>query len=270
VLIYLKAILLGIVEGATEFLPVSSTGHLILVERFLELSTDPVFNNAFMVLIQFPAILSVVIYFWEDISPFTDDLERKQQRIMLWKKVIIAIIPVIILGGLFADAIDKLLFAPLPVAVALIGGGLVLIIMEKILNPQKVNNLNDITAPTALAIGLFQCLAMIPGTSRSGATIFGAMVMGVDRKTAAAFSFILAIPTMAAATVYKFLQNGLSFTGEQWVVLAIGGITSFAMAYASIYLLMSYIQKRSFAAFGWYRVILGTLLLIAISAGVFT
>ena len=165
-LIYLKVIILGIVEGATEFLPVSSTGHLILVERFLQLSDDPAFNNSFMVLIQFPAILSVVLYFWGDISPFTDDPGLKHQRITLWKKVIIAIIPVIILGGLFAEAIDKLLFAPLPVAIALIVGGLVLIIMEKVLNPEKVNDLNEITAPTALAIGLFQCLAMFPGTSR--------------------------------------------------------------------------------------------------------
>lgn len=269
ILIYLKAIVLGIVEGATEFLPVSSTGHLILVERFLQLSDDTDFNNAFMVLIQFPAILSVVLYFWGEIWPFVDNIAVRTQRMRLWKKLMVALVPVLILGGLFADTIDKLLFAPIPVAIALMGGGVVLIVMERVLNPSRVRELGDISMRAALVIGLFQCVAMIPGTSRSGATIFGAMVLGVDRKTAAAFSFILAIPTMAAATGYKLVQNGLSFTGEQWGVLAIGSAVSFGVAYASVAMLMGYIQRHSFAVFGWYRVVLGAVLFGAILGGVF-
>lgn len=266
---YLKAIVLGVVEGVTEFLPISSTGHLILVERYLALSEDTAFNNAFMVLIQFPAIFSVVLYFWGDIWPFVEDAGVRAERMGLWKKLMAALVPAIILGGLFGDMIDKLLFAPIPVGVALIGGGIVLIVMERVLKPTRVGELKDVSMRTALAIGLFQCLAMVPGTSRSGATIFGAMVMGVDRKTAAAFSFILAIPTMAAATGYKLLQNGMSFTGEQWGVLAVGSVVSFLVAYAAVALLMNYIQRHSFAAFGWYRVVLGIVLLGAIFGGVF-
>jgi len=269
VLIYLKAIVLGIVEGATEFLPVSSTGHLILVERFLQLSDDTAFNKAFMVLIQFPAILSVVLYFWGDIWPFVEDAAVRAQRMRLWKKILAALLPVLVLGALFGDVIDKLLFAPIPVAIALAGGGVVLIVMERVLDASRVRELDDVSMRSALVIGLFQCVAMIPGTSRSGATIFGAMVLGVDRKTAAAFSFILAIPTMAAATGYKLIQNGLSFTGEQWGVLAVGSVVSFLVAYASVALLMNYIQSHSFVVFGWYRVVLGAVLLGAILGGVF-
>lgn len=261
---YLKAIVLGVVEGATEFLPVSSTGHLIIVEQYLQLSDDVAFNNSFMVLIQFPAILSVLLYFWRDITPFVEDSAKRALRITLWKKILFAIVPAIIFGALFADLIDEVLFAPRPVAVALIVGGVVLILMERLLKPDKVQDLDGVSARTALAIGFFQCLAMIPGTSRSAATIFGAMVMGVDRKTAAAFSFILAIPTMAAATGYKLLQNGLSFTGEQWGILAVGSVVSFLTAYASVALLMGYIQKHSFAAFGWYRIMLGICLILLI------
>lgn len=268
-LVFLKAMLLGIVEGATEFLPVSSTGHLILVERFLELTEDSAFNRAFMVLIQFPAIFSVLLYFWSDIGVLTGDAEERKIRIDLWKKVFVALLPALVLGGLFGDMIDKLLFAPIPVAFALIGGGIVLIVMERVMHPDKVGTLEDISYRTALIIGLFQCLAMVPGTSRSGATIFGAMFMGVERKTAASFSFILAIPTMAAATGYSLLTKGMSFTGEQWAILAVGSIVSFLVAYASVALLMGYIQKHSFAVFGWYRVVLGLILVTAFALGLY-
>lgn len=269
VLVLLKAMVLGIVEGATEFLPVSSTGHLILVERFLELTDDSAFNRAFMVLIQFPAIFSVILYFWSDIGILSGDAEERRKRIELWKKVLVALVPALVLGALLWNMIDKLLFAPLPVAVALIGGGIVLIVMERVMHPDKVGSLEDVSYRTAFIIGLFQCLAMVPGTSRSGATIFGAMVMGVERKTAASFSFILAIPTMAAATGYSLLSKGMSFTGEQWAIIAVGSIVSFLMAYASVALLMGYIQKHSFAAFGWYRIVLGLALLTAIAMGVY-
>lgn len=268
-MIYLKAIILAIVEGATEFLPISSTGHLILVERFLQLSTDTEFNHAFMILIQFPAILSVVVYFWKSISPFVEEGELRAERMLLWKRMFIALVPVLVLGALFASTIDKLLFAPLPVTIALIFGGSVLVVMERVFKKFDVHRLVDVDTKRAFYIGVAQCFAMIPGTSRSGATIFGAMFLKVDRKTAAEFSFVLAIPTMAAATGYKLLSSGFDFTGEQWAVLAVGSLVSFVTAYASIALLMGYIQKHSFAVFGWYRIVLGGAMLVAIYAGVF-
>ncbi len=268
-MIFLKAIILALVEGATEFLPVSSTGHLILVERFLSLSSDTEFNNAFMVLIQFPAILSVVLYFWKNISPFVKEPSVRAERITLWTRMFIALLPAIVLGVLFADKIDKLLFSPVPVTVALIVGGLVLVMMERVFKDFEVHRLEDVSTKRSFLIGLAQCLAMIPGTSRSGASIFGAMLLKIDRKTAAEFSFVLAIPTMAAATGYKLFEHGMSFTAEQWAVLVVGSLVSFISAYASVVLLMGYIQKHSFAAFGWYRVVLGGIMLVAIASGVF-
>jgi undecaprenyl-diphosphatase len=267
--IFLKAIILALVEGATEFLPVSSTGHLILVERFLKLSPDTDFNNAFMVLIQFPAILSVVLYFWKSISPFVSEPAVRAERVTLWTRMFIALLPAVVLGVLFANKIDKLLFSPLPVTIALIFGGLVLVFMERVFKDFEVHRLEDVSTKRSFLIGLAQCLAMVPGTSRSGASIFGAMLLKVDRKTAAEFSFVLAIPTMAAATGYKLFEHGMGFTGEQWAVLAVGSLVSFLAAYASIVLLMGYIQKHSFAAFGWYRVVLGLVMLVAIWGGAF-
>lgn len=266
-MIYLKAIILAIVEGATEFLPVSSTGHLILVERFLELSPDRDFNHAFMVLIQFPAILSVVLYFWQDITPFVREAPVRAQRIQLWQRMLIALLPAVVLGLLLGDTIDALLFAPLPVTVALIVGGAVLILMERVFTEPQVHSLEAVGTRKAFLIGVAQCLAMIPGTSRSAATIFGAMWLKVDRKTAAEFSFVLAIPTMAAATGYKLLKFGFQFTGEQWAVLAVGSVVSFLVAYASIVMMMRYIQAHSFAAFGWYRIVLGGVMLGAMALG---
>ena len=246
----------------------SSTGHLILVERFIELSADKDFNNSFMILIQFPAILSVVIYFWKDVWPFHKDSDERAQRIVLWKKLIIALLPAIVAGLLMADTIDRYFFAPFPVAVALIVGGIVLIVMERVLKNTPIDTLESIPLKVALGIGLFQCLALFPGTSRSGATIFGAMVLGLDRKTAAQFSFILAIPTMGAAMVYELATSGLSFTGSQWGLIAAGSVVSFLTAYVAVYLFMGYIQKRSFALFGWYRIALGVTIIATLLTGV--
>ncbi|MFP6583664.1 MAG: undecaprenyl-diphosphate phosphatase [Candidatus Hydrogenedentota bacterium] len=266
-MIYLKAILLAIVEGVTEFLPVSSTGHLILVEGFIQLSDDAEFNRAFMILIQFPAILSVVVYFWQDIWPFSGSSDQRAERLRLWKVIAIAVVPILIVGALLNDAIDKIFFAPIPVTVALLAGGIVLIVMERVLKRGEIDSLVAVSKSKALGIGLFQCMALFPGTSRSGATIFGAMVLGIDRKTAAAFSFILAIPTMAAATAYQLLNSGFGFTGEQWGVLVVGSLVSFGVSYVSISLLMNYVQHHSFAAFGWYRVVLGIAMFIMIAIG---
>lgn len=260
---YLKAVLLAMVEGATEFLPVSSTGHLIIVDAFVRLTEDQAFNDAFMVIIQLPAILAVVVYFWSDLWPFSRTGPVRKELFSLWIKMIVAVIPALILGKLFDDFMEKHLFAPVPVAIALIVGGILLIFLERAQRKVVYQNTADIPLRTAFFIGLIQCLAMIPGTSRSAASIVGAMSLGASRQAAAEFSFFLAIPTMVAATGYKVMSQGLSFTGDQWALLAVGSIVSFAVAYAVIAAFMGYIKKRSFEAFGYYRIVLGALVLLA-------
>ncbi len=259
----LKAVLLAIVEGATEFLPVSSTGHMIIVDAFVRLTEDKAFNDAFMVIIQLPAILAVVVYFWADLWPFSRTGAARRDLFSLWLKMIVAVIPALILGKLFDDFMEAHLFAPVPVAIALVVGGIVLIVLERVQRTAAYKNVNDIPLRTAFFIGLIQCLAMIPGTSRSAASIIGAMSLGASRQAAAEFSFFLAIPTMIAATGYKMFTQGLSFTGEQWTLLAVGSIVSFVVAYAVIAAFMGYVKKRSFEAFGYYRIALGAFVLLA-------
>ena len=174
-MIYLKAVILAIVEGVTEFLPISSTGHLILVEELLGLSEDADFWNTFTITIQFPAIISVLVYFWKDLWPYGATGERRQRMFELWAKVFVALVPAVVLGFFFADHLEALFFAPVPVAITLFLGGIVLIAVERIIRNATIEDVADITFKIALAIGFFQCLAMIPGTSRSGATIIGAM-----------------------------------------------------------------------------------------------
>lgn len=262
-IVYLKAVLLAIVEGATEFLPVSSTGHLIIVDAFVRLTEDTAFNDAFMVIIQLPAILAVVVYFWADLWPFARTGAERRGLFSLWVKIVAAVIPALVLGALFDDFLEAHLFAPVPVAIALIVGGIVLIVLERANRTVVYDSTHAIPVRTALLIGLIQCLAMIPGTSRSAASIIGAMALGTSRRAAAEFSFFLAIPTMFAATGYKMMKQGLSFTGEQWALLAVGSIVSFIVAYAVIAAFMGFIQKRSFEVFGYYRIALGALVLVA-------
>ena len=259
---YLKAVLLAIVEGATEFLPVSSTGHLIIVDAFVKLTGDPAFNSAFIVVIQLPAILAVVVYFWKDLWPFSHTGEQRTDIFRLWTKTIAAVVPAIVLGALFDDFLEAHLFAPVPVAIALIVGGIVLIVIERMHRKVVYENVPDIPLRTAVFIGVIQCLAMVPGTSRSAASIIGAMSLGAGRRAAAEFSFFLAIPTMFAATGYKMMEQGFGFTGEQWALLATGSIVSFAVAYAVIAAFMGYIRRRSLESFGYYRIGLGALILL--------
>ncbi len=260
---YLKAVLLAIVEGATEFLPVSSTGHLIIVDAFVRLTDDAAFNNAFMVIIQLPAILAVVAYFWKDLWPFSHAGDQRRGVFSLWTKIIAAVVPALVLGALFDDFLEAHLFAPVPVAIALIAGGAVLIALERLPRRVVYENATDIPLRTAVFIGFIQCLAMIPGTSRSAASIIGAMTLGAGRRAAAEFSFFLAIPTMFAATGYKMFKQGFAFTGEQWALLAVGSAVSFAVAYAVIAAFMGFLRHRSFEAFGYYRIALGALVLLA-------
>jgi undecaprenyl-diphosphatase len=258
----LKATLLGIVEGLTEFLPISSTGHMILVDAFVRLSESETFNVAFIVAIQLPAILAVVVYFWRLLWPFQKSKEERNHTLSLWTKIVVAFFPAAVLGFLFDDLLEKYLFNPPTVIAALIVGGIILIVLERRPRPHRFSDVAEVGYGRALAIGSFQCLAMIPGTSRSAATIIGAMLLGSDRKTAAEFSFFLAIPTMLGATTLKLVKNGFSFTSEQWAALAVGSIVSFIVAYASVAFLMTYIRSHDFRVFGYYRIALGLVILL--------
>lgn len=266
-MIYLKAVLLAFVEGVTEFLPISSTGHLILIDELLVLSDDVDFGNEFTVIIQLPAIASVMVYFWKDLWPFGSSDERRRELCQLWAKILVAVLPALIIGFFAHDYIKAHLFAPVPIASALLLGGVILIFVERIKHRVTMTLVTDITFRTALAIGVFQCFAMIPGTSRSAATIIGAILLGASRPAAAEFSFFLAIPTMIAATVYSLAKSGLDFTTEQWLVLALGSLVSFGVAYGVIAGFMRYIRSHSFAAFGYYRIALALIVIAALRLG---
>jgi len=263
-LVYLYAVVLAVIEGVTEFLPVSSTGHLILAEQFLSLEAagGHEFTADFEVIIQLPAILAVVVYFWRSLWPFGKEREEQRRVWALWLRVMVAFIPAAVLGFLLDDFIEAALFNPYTVAIALLVGGALLIAIEKAGLKHTFEDVHDVTYAKALAIGFFQCLAMIPGTSRSAATIIGAMVLGAKRPAAAEFSFFLAIPTMFGATVLKMAKAGLSYTGEQWAILAVGSVVSFLTAWAVIAMFMRYIQTRDFVPFGVYRIILGVVVLV--------
>lgn len=267
----LNAIILGIVEGLTEFLPVSSTGHLIITERFISLSQNSSFVAAFQVIIQLGAILSVVVLFWKKLFPFGQGNEHCKKTLNLWTLVIIGVLPAAVLGFLFDDFIEEKLFSPLIVALALIFYGIVLIVLEngkKSNTPATITDVNLLPFKFALAIGFFQCLAMVPGTSRSAATIIGAMLLGLSRIAAAEFSFFLAIPTMFGASLLKIVKQGLSFSSFEWVIIAVGFTVSFLVALGVIKLFMDYIGKKDFAVFGWYRIVLGIIVLTLIFSGV--
>lgn len=260
----LLVIILGIVEGITEFLPVSSTGHMILVERFINSqNVTKSFMDNFLVIIQFGAILSVVLYFWRDLTPFVKTKEEFKEKFSLWSKIIVGVLPAAIIGLLADDYIEEFFMDNTTIiAIMLILYGIFFILIENRKFDVKVDSIAKMSYKLALIIGFCQCLAMIPGTSRSGATILGALILGVSRAAAAEFSFFLAIPTMAGATLLKLVKNGVSFTSTEWQLLAIGFVVSFIVAYVVIKWFMGYIKKRTFKAFGIYRVILGILVLI--------
>jgi undecaprenyl-diphosphatase len=256
----IEAIILAIVEGLTEFLPVSSTGHMILVEEYLQFGQDETFSKAFIVIIQLPAIASVVLYFWRDLWPF-QSREKFRESFRLWMLVGVAFLPAAVLGLLLNDFIEDHLMNYVTVACALAVGGFVLIGLEWRAHETRMATVHDIGWGSAFLIGCFQCLAMIPGTSRSAATIIGGMALGASRSAAAEFSFFLAIPTMLGATVLTLYKHGLTYTGEQWLLIGIGSIVSFLVAYASIAFLMNFIKRHSFIPFGIYRILLGGIVL---------
>lgn len=257
---YLTAIILGIVEGFTEFLPISSTGHLILVNQWLYFNKD--FTLLFDVVIQLGAILAVVVYFFKRLWPFTQDTSKNKATLDIWYKTIIGVLPAIVLGTLFANKIEEKLFNPWTVAIALFIGGIVIIIIEKTNKNHKILSVSNLTYKTAFLIGLIQCLSMIPGTSRSGATIIGALLLGASRTVATEFSFFLAIPTMVAASTWSLFKYNTALNVDQIIILSIGFITSFIVALTVIKFLIDYVQKNNFKIFGWYRIILGLIIIV--------
>lgn len=277
----LKAILFGIVEGVTEWLPISSTGHMILLNEIVSLNVSEEFYKMFEVVIQLGAIMAVVILYWNTLWPFTmkrvkakgsvavhNRVVWKEGALAMWIKIIIACIPAAIVGVLFDDKIDELFYHPIPVALALIIVGVIFIVVE-FMNGKKepvINSIAEIGYNTALIIGLFQLLAAIfPGTSRSGATIIGALLIGVSREVAAEFTFFLAVPVMFGASllkVAKYVAEGVSMSGLEVLILIVGCVVAFAVSIFVIRFLMSYIKKHDFKVFGWYRIVLGILVII--------
>ena len=267
----LKAVLFGIVEGITEWLPISSTGHMILVDQFVHLNVSADFYKMFEVVIQLGAIMAVVVLFWNKLWPFHMKNEKpawKDGALSMWHKIIVAVIPAAIIGVLFDDKIDELFYHPVPVAIALIVVGVLFIVVETIMKGKKpsIRNIGQITYKAAVIIGLFQVLAAVfPGTSRSGATIIGALLIGVSRATAAEFTFFLAVPVMFGASllkVIKYIAAGVAMTGSELVILVIGTLVAFIVSVFVIKFLMSYIKKHDFKVFGWYRIVLGILVLL--------
>ena len=284
---FIKVLILSIVEGVTEFLPVSSTGHLILVNQFVKLEPEG-FSNAFNIIIQLGAILSVVVIYFKRLNPWDREKTERyfpknydklngqsrfyfrlthpdKKTIELWKRVIVGILPAMVLGLLFDDFIDEHLFNPMVVATMLLVWGLIIIFVEKRNKKDKGfrhDNIAMVSYKTVLAIGFFQTLAMIPGTSRSAATIMGAMILGLSRSAAAEFSFFLAIPTMLGATFLKVIKNFGGFTAYQWLLILLGMVLSFLVAYFVIKKFMAYIRNNDFIPFGIYRIILAIIVFI--------
>ena len=261
----LKVIFLGIVEGITEWLPVSSTGHMILVDEFIKLNMTPAFMEMFFVVIQLGAIMAVVCLFWDKLFPFEfkGGFKVKTDTMNLWFKIAVACVPAAIIGLLFDDVIDEYLFNPVTVALMLILYGVLFIVIENRNKGRRpmVNDLSQITYKFALMVGIFQLLALVPGTSRSGATIGGAILIGASRYVASEFTFFLAIPVMLGASLLKILKFGLVFTASEAVVLGTGTLVAFFVSILAIKFLMGYIKKHDFKVFGWYRIILGIIVL---------
>lgn len=285
----LKSVILGIIEGITEWLPISSTGHMILFDEFIHLNTSDAFKNMFLVVIQLGAILAVVILFWNRLWPF--HLKKTQvtpyftsengnafqrfcnnyiyvDRFILWFKILLASVPAAFFGLLFDDKIDAMLTGDgraYVVAGALIVYGILFIIIERFNIKGKIKKLDELSYKTAFLIGLIQCLALVPGTSRSGSTILGAMLLGLTRTAASEFSFFLSVPAMVGGSGIKALQyfaDGNTLSGIEAAILLVGMLTAFAVSVAAIKFLLSYIRKHDFKAFGYYRIVLGIVVMI--------
>lgn len=263
----IKVIILGIVEGITEWLPVSSTGHLILVGDVLKPNLSDAFMEMFNVVIQLGAIMAVVVLYFHKLNPFSPRKTQKQKMLtwQMWIKVLIASVPAGVVGVLFNDYLDAVFYKSLPVAVMLIVYGVLFIVVENKNRHAKprVTKIAELTPSMLIWIGVFQMLALIPGTSRSGATIVGALMIGVARGTAAEFTFFLAIPAMFGASLLKLVKFGFDFTGKEAGLLLLGCVVSFGLSVAAIKFLMGYIKQHDFKVFGYYRIILGAVIIAA-------
>ena len=261
----LKAAFLGIVEGVTEWLPISSTGHMILVEQFINLDASAGFKEMFFVVIQLGAILAVVLIFFHKLNPFSPKktTEEKKDTLSIWYKVIVGVLPAAVLGFLFDDWLNEHLYNYWTVAIMLIVYGILFIIIENRNKGKEssITSFKDLTYKTAFLIGMFQVLSLIPGTSRSGATILGAILIGTSRFVATEYSFFLSIPIMFGASFLKIIKFGFDFTGMEVATLLTGMIVAFVVSIISIKFLMGYIKNNDFKAFGWYRIILGVLVI---------
>ncbi|MBS6628127.1 MAG: undecaprenyl-diphosphate phosphatase [Clostridiales bacterium] len=259
----LKALLLGIVEGITEWLPISSTGHMILLDEFLKLNVSAAFKDMFLVVIQLGAILAVVVLYFKKLWPFAMRDKKpvlEKEKVSMWLKIIVSCVPAAIVGLLFDDQLEALFYNWQTVALMLVVFGIAFIIIEKY-NKKKeptVHSIRDLSYKAAFIIGLFQLIAAVfPGTSRSGATIVGALLIGVSRTVAAEYTFFLAVPVMFGASALKLVKFGFDFTSFELAVLAVGLISAFVVSILAIKFLMGYIKKHDFTVFGWYRIVLG-------------
>ena len=261
----LKAFLIGVIQGITEWLPISSTGHMILFEQFCGMNVSEQFMEMFRVVIQFGSILAVVILYWKRLFPFCPSAGKAERKSIwkLWLKIVIAVIPAGVVGVLFDDILDKYLYNYITVAAALIIYGVAFIVIERMHKTKKypITSVDDIDTKTALKIGAFQTLSIIPGTSRSGSTIIGAMCVGVSRTPAAEFSFFLAVPVMFGASLLKIakyaVNYGLAFSPSEIVTLVVGILTAFVVSLVAIKFLVGFVRRHSFEFFGWYRIVLG-------------
>ncbi len=255
-----EAIIIAIVEGITEFLPISSTGHMIIAEKLLHMPSNDHFTKLYTVAIQLGAILAVVVLYWRKFIDF--------KSWQFYAKLIVAVLPALLMGFLFADKIDALLDSPLTVAITLLLGGVIFLFIDKVFTDHIVQTEKGISYGKAFVIGVWQCIAMIPGVSRSAATIIGGMQQKLTRRLAAEFSFFLAVPTMAAATGYKMLKEYKNIHTEEIKLLAIGNVVAFVVAIVAIKFFISYLQKHGFKLFGYYRIIVGIILLALIYKGI--
>src|SRR5687768_9203066 len=260
----LTIILLGIVEGLTEFIPVSSTGHLILAAELLGFHSEGA--GTFHIVIQLGAILAVIVLYWRRFADVAAGLFRRDaQAILFTRNILLGFLPSMVIGFFVYEAVKAMLEAPMLVAIALIVGGIVILVIERLVKVPRVETVEAMSWKVALGIGLIQCLSMIPGVSRSGATIMGALSLGVERKTAAEYSFFLAVPTMLAASGYDLLKSGAALSGSDWTGIAIGFAVSFVTALVVIKWFIAIVSRMGFAPFAWYRIVVGTIALVWLS-----
>lgn len=265
--VILLALLFGVLEGVTEWLPISSTGHIILLRHFLPVTYRDAFFELFEVVIQLGAILAVALLFWRTLCPFggKKDKNERKKAFSLWGKILLASLPSAAAGLLLDDLIDEHLFNPLTVAISLIVYGVLFLVIERRKRQPRISHVDDLTAWDALKVGAFQALALIPGTSRSGATILGGLLLGISRPVAALFSFFLGLPTMIGASALKlakFLLSGNTLATAEWLTLGVGALTAFLISLTTLRFLMDFVRRHTFSAFGIYRMLLGAAVLL--------